>query len=73
MRISMTLLNLFKLEQVPVRVSCRLRTPNTIVFANTHGRCLGLQRIDEPLSIPKGTHKVVFGPLQFNDLFCIQK
>jgi len=59
------LLNLYKLEDVPVHTRNDLYAPNAVVYANTHGRILGYDKIDGQLVIPKGAHKVVLGPVKF--------
>lgn len=57
--------NLFELEKIPVHVTDELRVPNVVVYTNTNGRILGRGKIDDQLNVPKGTHKVVLGPLEF--------
>ena len=57
--------NLFELEKIPVHVTDGLRVPNVVVYTNTNGRILGRGKIDDQLDVPKGTHKVMFGPLEF--------
>ena len=57
--------NLFELEKIPVHITDELRVPNAVVYANTHGRILGYDKIDGQLVIPKGAHKVVLGPVKF--------
>jgi hypothetical protein len=57
--------NLFELEKILVHITDGLHMPNVVVYTNTNGRILGRGKIDDQLDVPKGTHKVVFGPLKF--------
>ena len=65
MDIQQTMLNLFALNGRADCLSDGLMQPNTVVFANSHGRILGRQQIDQPLTLPKGTHKIRMGRLIF--------